>query len=205
MWRNSILFLLAFAVAVPASAQNVWQGDEEYDLYEQARSETDPARQVETLLDWEARYPNSDFERERLALLAEAYRSSGQTGDAFARAADLLRLDPRSTRGAILIAMLAQSLASPTAGQISIAEEAANELLRQADNPPRRDSPVIAAVTSDVAPPPPDDAETQKVGGFLGELRESHPIRQEALPSGNGDSVRRLANATLAWVDGVSN
>ena len=36
MWRNSILFLLLFAIALPASAQRIWDGRAEYGLYDQA-------------------------------------------------------------------------------------------------------------------------------------------------------------------------
>lgn len=139
-------------------------------------------------------------------MLAEAYQSEGRTEDAFGSAAELLQLDSRDRRGATLIAMRAQSLEAPTPEQVSVAEAAANELLRQADDPPRREGPVIPAITPDTAPTPPDDEETQNVGEFLGDLRESHPIRFEAPRStANGNRLRELADSTLAWVERFSN
>jgi len=205
MWRKSILFLLATAVALPVAAQKVWDGEEEYNLYDQARTETDPARQVELLLAWESRYPNTDFVEVRLVMLADAYQSEGRFEDAFSRAARLFRLDPLFTTGTARLAAIAQLLDAPSPEQISIAEEAANELLRQVDNPPRREQAGLIREPPEDLPSPPDDAETENISGFLGQIRESHPIRYEAPPpTANGDRLRELADSTLAWVERVS-
>ena len=85
MPKKCLLAFVALALAAPVSAQKNWAKAAEYELYERATHETEPAVQVEILLEWETANPNSEYQAERLALLINAYKNAGRPVDAFAR------------------------------------------------------------------------------------------------------------------------
>src|SRR5260221_12723320 len=131
--RNYYLpLLLALALAPQALAQKSWAGADEYDLYQRIQTERVPAFQVELLEQWETTYLNSEYKQERLAFFILAYKSAGRPADAFTRAAQLVKLDPKGITGQFAMVMLAPSLNDPSLEQIRMTEETSNELLPRA-------------------------------------------------------------------------
>ena len=101
-------------------------------FFDHVSHEKDPALQIEVLREWETSFPNSEYQPERLALFINAYKTTGRPVDAFARATQLLKLEPESLTGLGMIAALAPSLETPSPDQIKITEDAANRLLARA-------------------------------------------------------------------------
>src|SRR5258706_4863485 len=131
--RNRCLVIsLALILAAPALAQKRWANAAEYELFERAGHEKDPAVQIEVLLEWETAFPSSEFQTERLSFLINAYKNADRPVDAFARATQLFKLNPGSVNASGMIAALAPSLEEPSRDQIKLTEEAANVLLAQA-------------------------------------------------------------------------
>ena len=203
--RDKWLFvLLAVALAAPASAQKSWANAAEYEHFERASHERDPARQIDLLLEWETAYPSSDYQPERLAFLINAYKNTGRPVDAFGRATELLKLEPGGLTGLSMIAALAPSLETPSPDQIKITEDAANRLLARAAEIGRMATAVTQAA-GDTTPQAPNDSHAQRVVEPLRQWRQdsrrAKPIRTAADVE---SEIRTVAEKALAWAKSVS-
>ena len=204
MCNGCLLVLLALTLALPASAQKRWANAAEYELFEHASHESNPALQINVLLEWETAYPNSEFQAERLSFLINAYKNTGRPADAFARAAQLVKLEPGSLTGLGMVAALAPSLETPSSDQIKITEDAANRLLGRAAEIGQM-ATAAAQAAGDTTPEAPGDAETQRVVELLRQWRQksrrSKPFRTAAEVE---NEIRTVAQKALAWVKSVT-
>jgi hypothetical protein len=203
MRNTCLLTVLAWALAAPASAQKRWANAAEYELFQRASNERDPALQIEILLEWETANPNSEFQPERLASFVNAYKNAGRPVDAFARATQLFKLDPASVTAAGMIASLAPVLDAPSPEQIKITEEAANHLLAQAAALGRAATavPQAAAETAQAS-----DPETERVIAFLRQWRqESRRNKHIRTAEEVENEIRTVAEKALAWVKEVKS
>jgi hypothetical protein len=117
------------AVSVSAATRKNWIDRPEYETFTRAMQETDCARKVGTLLDWERLYPTTDFLFERNLMLAEAYECARDTNNAFARATKSVALDANNRKAMIVIVRLGPTLKTPSPDQIEITRRAAESLL----------------------------------------------------------------------------
>jgi hypothetical protein len=195
MWNRRLFALLVLALAAPASAQRRWAGAAEYELYQRAYNEVEPTRQIGVLLEWEADFPSSEFQRERMAMLILAYKNAGRPVDAFARATQLFKLDSTDINGSYMVATLAPSLKAPSPGQIRITEEAANNLLSRAPEIGRAATavtqPAMETTSQEVS-----DPERERVVSLIRQWRRGKRIRTAADVEGE---IRRVAERALAW------
>ncbi len=200
MRNNCLLALLALALAAPAAAQKNWANAAEYDLFDRASHEKDPAVQIEVLLEWETANPDSDYKLERLAMLANAYKNAGRPADAFSRASQLFKLDPGSVTAAGAIAAMALSLDTPTPEQIKITEKAANLLLARAAELGRA-ATAVAQPPADATPAKPADAESERVVAFLRQWRQASSRGKRIRTAAEVESeITAVAEKALAWV-----
>jgi outer membrane protein assembly factor BamD (BamD/ComL family) len=63
-----IVFLTA-SVAFGQDELRNWAGREEYELGQSAFQDPDPMEQIDALMEWEAKYPNSEYAPERLEMM----------------------------------------------------------------------------------------------------------------------------------------
>src|SRR5690242_10671090 len=111
---------VAFAQAAGAAAQPPAAGAKpqknykdrgEYDLYNQATQQAkDPKTQLQTLQSWQDKYPQTDFEQERLLLFINALRQLAATDPSAAKqlldkANALVKLDPKNFQGNYFVAL----------------------------------------------------------------------------------------------------
>jgi hypothetical protein len=97
--------------AAGAKPQKNYKDRAEYDLYNQAVQQAkDPKTQLTTLQTWQDKYPQTDFEQERLLLFINALRQLAATDPASAKqllekANALLKLDPKNFQANYFIAL----------------------------------------------------------------------------------------------------
>jgi hypothetical protein len=199
MRKRRPLMLLLFVLSATASAQRRWANAAGYDLFQQAIREADPARKIEVLLEWEAAYPNSEYHMDGTAILMNAYKSAGRPAEAFARATQLFKLDSRDIGASSMIAALAPSLQAPSHAQITVTEEAANNLLSRAAEVGRTSTAPRQAAT-DTIPQEPADPETERVGALLREWRQDWRRTKHNPTAAEVESeIRKVAEKALAW------
>jgi hypothetical protein len=189
--------IVVFAIGVaPTLAQKRIADQREYELYQQTGAEREPIRRLAILLEWEAAYPTTDFQRERLLWFAISYKESGQATNAFTRAMQLLKLDSKDIEGLYMIATIAPTLEAPSLDQVRATEDAANNILSRAHELARIATAKPQAVT-EAATTQPVDPETERVVRLLREWRRSKRIRTAADVE---SEFRTVAETALAWV-----
>jgi tetratricopeptide (TPR) repeat protein len=113
-----------------AAPQKKVKDQGEYDLYNNAVKETDPAKKLQYVNQWAEKYPETDFKEERLQL----YDQLNQPAKVVELGQKLLASDPKSLVALTLVAGNVQKLPSPTAEQIGSAQKAAQTLLDSLDS-----------------------------------------------------------------------
>ncbi|MCC6393830.1 MAG: hypothetical protein IT167_24745 [Bryobacterales bacterium] len=194
MRKTWLLLLVALSLAVEGIAGKKWADAAEYDLCQRAGSELVASRQIEVLREWEARYPRSEFERERLVMLAVAYERAGRAEDAFASAVRILKLDPNDIEGLYRVAVVAPMLKTPGAEQKRITEEAGRTLLARAPELGRAATGVFQP--ADGAMEASKDPETERVMEMVRAWRRERRVRSAEDVEGE---VRRVAERALEW------
>ena len=121
--------VLALSFLLPCLAQKNWADKAEYDLYTSISNEADEAQRIALLYEWEAEYPDTEFERERLLLLLSAYRKTGRTVEAFTKAVQLRDRYKYDAAGLHWIVTIGPTLPQPSQEDIEIITAAANKLL----------------------------------------------------------------------------
>ena len=138
-WMGAaILFSIAgwvWAIApAPAQGQAAPQkkvkDQGEYDLYNAAVKETDPSKKLQYLNQWTEKYPDTDFQEERLQL----YDQVNQPVKVIELGEKLLASNPKSLVALTLVAGNVQKLPSPTPEQMASAQKAAQTLLDNLDS-----------------------------------------------------------------------
>lgn len=113
-----------------AAPQKKVKDQGEYDLYNNAVKETDPAKKLQYVNQWAEKYPETDFKEERLQL----YDQLNQPAKVMELGQKLLASDPKSLVALTLVAGNVQKLPSPTPDQIGAAQKAAQTLLDSLDS-----------------------------------------------------------------------
>jgi hypothetical protein len=125
---------------------------------------------------------------------ALAYLLAGKMEESFARATDLLKLDPNDVAPLLLIVRIGPGLTAPTGTQVLQITNAAIKLGSITLSPPSRTpSPAVAEGIS--ASTPPVDPETTKVLEFIGEQRKGRAF----VPADPNILKRELVRSALEW------
>ena len=205
--------VLSLALAFSAIAQKNWADKAEYDLHRSIVSNTDPVQQTALIYEWEARYPQTEFARERLELLAYANKMSGKTQEAFAAALRLLNLDTRDADAMMLVVKVGPTLPNPSQQDLEIIRDSANKLLMprpvvtvvgvvaNAAETPTRVVPAVAPSLTPTLPSPTKlspEAESQRVDSLIKEMRSSYA--QRPTPPDPAIAQRAAAEAALRWL-----
>ena len=189
-------FSLAFALAIGAQPSlREWANAEEYDLGSQALAEPDPKQRITFLRDWAARYPKSNFERERLISFALAFQQTGDPKESLQRAKEALALNPDDSGILLLIAALGPTLPAALDSEVATVAACANKLLSiNLSHKPKTVTPAQAEPvnrsTSFM------DPETQRVVDFIRRMRVARGSVVEKDPE---LIKRQLAEAALEW------
>jgi hypothetical protein len=196
------VFWIALGLALAIGAQpsrRRWANAEEYDLASQASVEPDPKHRITLLRDWAARYPKSDFERERLISLALAFQQSGDARESLKRATEALALNANDPSVLLFIAALGPTLPGASESEIATVAACAVRLLSislspkpEAGTAPQSE-PVIGS-TSFV------DPETERVLAFIRRLRAARgPVVEK-----DAELIKRqVAEAALQWAKNI--
>ncbi len=186
------LLTLGVALAVGAQSQlKQFAGADEFNLATQIFAEENPDRQIALLEEWIARYPKTDFERERLISFALAFQRLGKLSKSLTRVREALKLDPNDPRTLLFIAALGPTLPAASDNQIATVTACATKLVsaRLVLTPP------VAATSAEPTAGPASlaDPETQRVLAFIRQLKAS-TVRMDP------EVVRRqVAEAGLEW------
>jgi hypothetical protein len=210
--------VLSLALSITVFGQKNWADKAEYDLYSSILSKTDPAQQIALIYEWQARYPQTEFARERLQQLAYANKMAGKPEEAFAVALQLLNLDGRDPDTLMIIVKLGPSLPNPTQEYIATITDAANKLLMprpevtvlgvvvNPDETPKRVVP--ASVQTGLPPTLPaatnlsPEAESQRVDDLIKDMRRN--AGRAPAPPDPVIAQRAAAQAALDWVKSLN-
>ena len=209
-WRAGVLSL-AFSLSI--FSQRSWTDKAEYDLHRSIVSNSDPVQRIALISEWQARYPQTEFKRERLLLLAHANKLAGNTQESFAAAVQLLTLDSRDADALMLVVTVGPSLLNPSPDDISIISDSANKLLMPRPvvravgfivNPDQTPKQVVPVVEPGPPPTPPADtnlspeAESQRVDFLIKDMRRNY--RPAPIPPDPTIAQRAAAEAALEWL-----
>jgi hypothetical protein len=209
-WRVAVL---SVTLCSSAFTQRSWTDKAEYDLHRSIVSNTDPGRQIALIYEWEARYPQSEFKRERLQLLAHSNKLTGNTQEAFAAAVQLLNLDSQDADAHMLVVTIGPTLSNPSQEDISIISNAAKRLLMPRPvvkvvgfvfDPDQTPKQVVPVVEPGPPPSPPADtnlspeAESQRVDFLIKDMRRNY--RPAPVPPDPTIAQRAAAAAALEWL-----
>ncbi len=195
-----LLILIVIALAARGSAQKRVANDVEYQLIRRASQETEATRQVEVLLEWEAAFPASELQRDRIEMLITAYSRTGQPVNAFRRAAQLYKLDTRDIKALYLVATLALSLPAPSPDEIIITKDAATNLLARATEVGRM-ARAAERTGESHDPEQASDPEIQRTTALIRDWRRSKSVPAAADVE---NEIRAVAERALSWAEIVS-
>ncbi len=106
----------------------------EFDLYTAAAKETDPAKQLQLLLQWKEKYPTSDYKEERQTTMIGTYQKLGKADEMWSSAVDLLNMNPASLAALYYLTSLTVNPAKTEANRLDVGEKAARGLLGKLDD-----------------------------------------------------------------------
>jgi hypothetical protein len=187
---------LGLALAVGAQpALKQWANAEEYDLGSQALAEPNPDQRIALLRDWIARYPKTEFERERLMSFALVSQQLGNLEESLKRATEALALNANGPSVLLFIAALGPALPAASEAQTSTVADCALKLLsltlvRKPRTGTEPHSESAGSSASFV------DPETQRVLEFIRRLRSERGPLVQADPE---VIKRQVAAAALEW------
>src|SRR5260370_6304159 len=127
--RASIAFLSVtlLAAQTPPKEKKV-KDQQEWDLYKNSTTTTDPAKRLTFLDQWKEKYPESDFKEERLVVYQTTYQAIGQTAKAVETAKKILAMDPKEVNALYFLTMYGQ-IQPATPDSLATGEKAAQSLL----------------------------------------------------------------------------
>jgi hypothetical protein len=128
-----ILGVSAWGQGTPAPKEKKWKDRQEYDLYDSIAKAQDPAKQLELLNQWKAKYPDSDFKDDRHQFFIAAYRKANKGTELFQYCKDVVASDPKDMSCMYWINVIAVEVPNPAADMIDTAEKAANSMLANLD------------------------------------------------------------------------
>jgi len=124
----------------PAAAQAgpKYKDPAEYTLYDSILKDTNPKTKLDKLLEWQTKYPTTEFAKPRQQLLLDTYVKLNQPKEAVAAAKQILADDPKDFTSLYYTMLYTRTLAgaNPTAEVLDQGEKAASAFLANIDTPP---------------------------------------------------------------------
>jgi tetratricopeptide (TPR) repeat protein len=128
--------LLCSAAWAQAPAQPQWKDRAEYDLVESINKTTDPAKKIELLNQWEQKYPQTDFAKQRVGMFLQAYQQAKDLGKMADAANKLMAMDPKDVPTHAGLIQLALQMNNPAPEVLGIVEKASQGVVANIDNKP---------------------------------------------------------------------
>lgn len=121
--------------AQDAAAAKNWKDRAEYDLYMSIQQATDPAKRLELLNQWQDKYPQTDYSKERLQFFVATTAAAGQPKKTLDYAAQLLKIDPKDFTSLYYICLFGPGVygTNATGDQQASVESAAQGMLGGVD------------------------------------------------------------------------
>ncbi len=107
----------------------------EYDLYTAITQEKDPSKRLGLLDQWQQKYPDSDFKKERLLIYISTYQQLSQPAKMIDTAKNVLTMDPKDFTSLYWLTILevSQNPTNPSEAAMGDAEKAAKGILENVD------------------------------------------------------------------------
>ncbi len=130
----------------PAAAQgekSPYKDQGEYTLYDSILKDTDPKTKLPKLQEWQTKYPETTFAKQRKALFFDTYVKLNQPKEAVAAAKEILADDPKDFQALYYIMYVTRALAgnNPTPEILDQGEKAAVAIIANIDTPPANVTP----------------------------------------------------------------
>jgi hypothetical protein len=184
----------AHAQGAAAQPQKKVKDMGEYDLYNNSIKETDPAKKEQFLDQWTEKYPDTDYQDERLQLYnqdAQAFEQAKNAQKVAEVAAKIIQLgqkilakDPKNLAALTLIPANVQKIPNPTPEQLSAAQDASKTLLANLDS---------------LKPPNATDAAWNQAKPQLQTLAKGTIEWVETKPARDATAKNDLPGAEAAW------
>ena len=113
-----------------------WKGQDEYDMYSAIVKETDGKKKLALLNAWKDKYPNTDFQAERLQLFVNTYQQLGDAKGMLQGLNDMLALNPKDVVPMYSMMLLMLSMGDTSPSALDQAEKVANSALANLDQKP---------------------------------------------------------------------
>src|SRR5260370_5667646 len=127
--RASIAFLsVTLLVAQTPPKEKKVKDQQEWDLYKNSTTTTDPAKRLTFLDQWKEKYPESDFKEERLVVYQTTYQALGQTPKALETSKQILPIHPKKSNPLYFLTMYGQ-IQPATPDSLESGEKATTSLL----------------------------------------------------------------------------
>ena len=123
------LLLMVAAVAIPNPQEKQYKDRAEYDLITKVYGEADPAGKIALLDEWKQKYPETDYNLERLQFYLDSYQKTGKTSEAVAVAKELLTVVPGNFAANYAITLFTPYLGRADDQTVGDGIQAATELL----------------------------------------------------------------------------
>ena len=129
---TSCVVLLVTGAAVPSPQEKTEKrpkDQKEYELITNTFKETDPAKKLQILDQWQKDYPKTAYEVERVQAYMGTYQTSGKVAEAVGAAKELLKLKPGDFSAYATISSLTPNLGKTDAATFGEGESAAKALV----------------------------------------------------------------------------
>lgn len=149
--RSSQMAIVAVALALSLSALSIfppalsaqeaaaknWKDRAEYDLFISIQKATDPAKRLELLNQWQDKYPQTDYSKERLEFFVATTAAAGQPKKTLDYAKQLLKVDPKDLNSLYYTVLFGPGVygAGATAEEQGEVQAAAQAILDSAGGP----------------------------------------------------------------------
>jgi tetratricopeptide (TPR) repeat protein len=159
MWnqpsRHLLLVTAALGLLAPAwltgqdqpaaaqGAQSPYKDQAEYTLYDSILKDTNPKTKLDKLQEWQTKYPETTFLKQRKALFLDTYVKLNQPKEAVAAAKAILADDPKDFTSLYYTMYFTRALAgaNPTPDVLDQGEKASAAIVANIDTPPPNVTP----------------------------------------------------------------
>jgi tetratricopeptide (TPR) repeat protein len=121
-----------------AAAQPQYKNPAEYTLYDSILKDTNPKTRLDKLQEWQSKYADTNFEKQRKALFLDTYVKLNQPKEAVDEAKQILATDPKDFWSLYYTMSFTRAVAGdkPTPDVLDQGEKATSALLVNIDAPP---------------------------------------------------------------------
>jgi tetratricopeptide (TPR) repeat protein len=133
----AVMSLLSPAANAQDAAAKNWKDRAEYDLFISIQQATDAAKRLELLNQWQDKYPQTDYSKERLQFFVVTTAAAGQPKKTLDYAAQLLKVDPKDLNSLYYTVLFSPGVygATPSADQQAAVQAAAQAILDTSGGP----------------------------------------------------------------------